>query len=683
MIIDRNNPPDMYPGGAYREDGITPLPASEFSSDVVAEDYMPYTIVGLVKRIYYADDEDNIDRLGHQASDLDVFNDKEFEEGPGDANFWRAILKAYRNGGNHLYCDVRSLSIPRGRKAAQAEYKNCLVLPSISGPLDYGITVPSPENNASPDSSTSDGTWCILGFINGDPGAPYILKFFNSPVSGKTPTRQEGKVTKFHFNGCHVDIRKNGDLSIDAKLAGGIPVVNSDTGQASSERGNSLDGEISVSTKSNIKLVAGAGGSGKGAFSQKELAGGSLTLAADKQVLITSKTKTINIFTQRDADTNKVTNPVNIQGAHGGAMRAAREGDTVEIFPSNEGGDIFDYLNNIKLILGATASAMTNVRPEAGVQAAQMAFSLIDGMAPPTSAKGVITSGTPYVYLGGPTTANNVLGPTGVDLTGDDFELNALGVMPDAGTIKDCITEAVENYIAKLAGDIAKRYLLAPIVAALKEAEGYVAANEMGRGGLNIFIPGTAKVLSTASNAVINSLLTGDIAAITSSDQWIEAGMDVGLSNLEAIKKDLDGVDADPDAEPPVEAKDGLYKQLEDVTEPGSDPPEAIPGKEVQFDALTLKIEVVEKEKTTALDYLKGAVEKYSAMVDVLLADPYVALSLKVLPDVLKEDYVSALQTLDKETGNYIGYIVRLCLDKKIDASIADALKGLIPEGAA
>jgi hypothetical protein len=166
-------------------------------------------------------------------------------------------------------------------------------------------------------------------------------------------------------------------------------------------------------------------------------------------------------------------------------------------------------------------------------------------------------------------------------------------------------------------------------------------------------------------------------------------GLDAASAAVNAAKGKLEGVDAkaaNPNADPPtpaVEAKEGLYQQLEAITVPGSDPPEAVAGKEDEFELLEAEIVKAEGEKTSALDALVGKVQALKDQIDIILADPYIALAVKVLPDVLKEDYVSALQTLDKETGNYMGYLVRLCLDKKIDASIEDALKGLIPEGAA
>jgi hypothetical protein len=653
---------DSAPGGFVDSAGLI-IPSDQVGSEVDAEDYMPYAILGIVQRVYYADDEDNISRLNKTSADSGLSTDKEpAAGGPALTDLWRATLKAFKEKGDHLYCDVRSITVPRGNKSAQAIYRNCLILPSISGPLDYGITVPTPENNSSTDSQTSDGSWCLISFINGDPTAPYVVKFFNSPIGGKTPTRREGKVTKHHYNGCHVDIHDNGDLVVDCKSAGATPVVNSHTGHVGQIRGSSLAGKITVSTKSDIQLVAGDGGRGPNTFNQDELAGGSLTLAAHKQVVLTSKSETVEIFTDRDPITCDVVHPVNIQAAHGGKMRAAREGDSVKIYPSNTGGDIFEYLSTIKMYLGTAASVMAGQAPEGAVQTAALAFSLVDALPLPTFAKGVITSGTDYVYLGGPTTADSVLSPDA-----DTFLLDELGVFPGPIEVALCIAEAVGTYMGLLSADMLKSALATPIIGALKESEGYIAANEAPR-GTALFPPGTTKALSKVNNAVIHLLLTGDIEKIINSDEWSEAGVKAAIEDLEAVNEQLDGVEGD-------EESPGYYKLYEEaLAEYAADP---TADNLVKVALAEGKIDKAEAKKKTLMEKVGDSVKEYGDKVGAILEDPNVKILAKILPDILNKEPKEALETLREETGlsgEYVISLIRECLEPKIYASINDAL---------
>ena len=628
--------------------------------------YAPYTIIGVIQRVYLADDEGNYSRIARSGSDMDTNSNSVAELGSVEQIYHKAVLKMFREPGKHIYCDVLQASQPKnGNMGGSVVFKNCLILPTVSDPLDYGIVIPSAQSNGSPSDMTGDGTWCVLGFINGDPTLGYVQQFFNNPLNNKSPRVSDGKVAWFHKNGCEMNICKNGDLVVDLRNAGQTPVVNSDTGQVTPKRSNSLHGAVTVSTKSNITLVAGAGGEGEGAFKDSEIAEGSFTISGRDEVVITSKTKTVEIFTKRDEATQKVINPVNIQAAHGGSMRAAREGDTVEVFAAASGNDIFTYLSTLKTIFGATASAMSVTDGEAAIRIAASGFEAVSTIPLPTFASGKITSGTDYVRLGGPTTADNVLGTSGTT-QGDVFELEALDALPSANAIQECVTTAVTDYSTKLAQEGAKETIAATVMPVLKEAEAFVLANEIPNGFL-LFPPGTSKVMAIASNKVITSLLSGAID--TKGADWKAEKMDESIVNVDESTLALDG---DLSTEPPTK---GLYEQLDDAEkELAAD----LTNEKLQ-DAVALlesEVSVEETKRDDAYTALNTGAANLAKGVEDALDDPRIKL-IKILNDVSNDDYTTALATLDEETGNYIGQIVRSCLDDKIELAVADALAKL------
>ena len=385
MPSDNIGDPEFSPVGHVDANGI-PVQAHDLTPDqVVSRETSMFPVLGVIRKVYFADSFNNMSRLNRENSDTDTFTSMQDIQN----NLKKVTENAYRFPGHQLMCHVE---VRLGGRSVK-NIPDVPICPGLGGVSDYAMVVPKGVTNSPiPDNGLGDGYQCLVGFIGGNVQWPFVFSYWPNPLnSDKVPKISDGHVAFFMYNNFRLKIDKGSNLIVDGRLAGNKTKVNSDTGQIQSPLGNQFAGKISLVTKSDINLIAGCPQSG----SEADLPAGRGIFKATKSLHLLSSQSTVDVFTKDSS------NLVNLQSAHGGARRAAREGDSVEVV-AGSGTDIFSYINLLRSTLQIVGNILSDssLTSDPGALAAGAVIKAFASQEVPNLATGKITSGSDYVKIG-------------------------------------------------------------------------------------------------------------------------------------------------------------------------------------------------------------------------------------------------------------------------------------------
>jgi len=413
--------------------------------------------------------------------------------------------------GHLLEADVKLIKTSSGNADSSQILPNVPICIGFGGLNNYQCVVPTATSNTSDRNYTGreNGDYCLVQFIGGNYEGRVITNIWPNPLNtSDVPTAQEGAIAYSRVNGTSLTVNSSGDVILDARNAGRVVTADPDTGSVSYTDTDGGQGVISLNTRSNIIIAAGAPRRNE---EEKDLPLGNATLKSSRVLSLRSTLDEIKINTKADADSGDAMQ-VKIQGDRGSLRPAARENDKIKITDGDE-GDLFDYISTLHSLLETLGTTMLKYASdfEPAARASGELINAFIGCHPkPTFQEGKIIEGSAYCKIAGKGNADDI----GEDESGIK---NAEGEPVSSSELVDMEMSAILEVVK----DTVKESILTPNPANEQKAESPGKLNELAA-QLSLIPPlktvgeaiKEASPWITLALEMISVLMDGDLSAL-------------------------------------------------------------------------------------------------------------------------------------------------------------------------
>ena len=430
-----------------------PLSGEALNPDTLTEKIMDGPVTGVITNVYLANDMNNYSN--------------------GISNQLPATSEQYelgRTGRRHV------TSTRTNTKGYQVEVDVKIILPvTLSGTIipkavfaipfggveNYSYVLPRATTNSGERGYTGkeNGDHCLVQFIGGRWENPVVTHILPHPLNKKDNPRMEEDHEAFcRINGTTVLVDPSGNLQINGLNAGEERITDSNSGITKVKQSRGAEGEISVITRSDIHLVAGAARENE---LQQDLPLGNATMVASKDVVVLSQNQSASLGAQQSVNILSKGHEVyvnseadgtlvKIQNKRGSLRRAARQYDKVRITLGSE-GDLFTYLEGLHFKLQEIANNLLASQDPGALAAGGTLKAFSVCYFPPKFQEGHIITGSKYCKIASVGDASDIGGDMSgvymVDSAGDPITDEELKNTKAKELLKECILEESEALI--------------------------------------------------------------------------------------------------------------------------------------------------------------------------------------------------------------------------------------------